>query len=130
MLKSNSSLPPQPWNYHVPDSDISIRFSDFGPPLSEIDAAFCLLQAATVTIMHWGQQEPIGPNFLVTKSGDVDLHLLSTDDITWYQWGTAIRGITDFVKRYEAVHMDFDILDAQRLHIAAGVLSLATLSPT
>ena len=130
MLKSNSSLPPQPWNYRVPFSDISIRVSDFGPPLSEIDTAFCLLHAATTTIIHWGQQQPMGPFALVTKSGEVDLQLLSTDDITWYQWGTAIRGITDFVKSYEAVHMEFDIINAQRIVIAVGALSLGTLSPT
>ena len=98
MLKSNSSLPPQPWNYRVPHSDISIRFRDLGPSLTEIDTAWCLLDAATVAIMHWGQQGPIGPTVLVTMSGDVDLQLVSSNQITWYQWGTAIRGITDFVK--------------------------------
>ncbi len=130
MLKSNSSLPPQPWNYRVPHSDISIRFRDFGPSLTEIDTAWCLLDAATVAIMHWGQQGPIGPTVLVTMSGDVDLQLVSSNQITWYQWGTAIRGITDFVKRYEAIHMDFSILDAQRLIIAGGALSLAALRHT
>ena len=133
MLNADSSLPPAPWNYNVPDSDISILFSDFGPALSELDAVWCLLDAETVTILHWGQRVPIGPIFLVTKSGDVELQLKATLDITWYQWATAIRGITDFVDRYEAVNMYFNIQVGQGLErrvIAGGVLSTKTWNHT
>ncbi len=128
MLKLYSSLPPQPWNYLVPHSDITVRFSNYGPPVPHIDAAYCLLDAASIAITHWGYQGPIFPTYLITISGDVDLHMASTNDVTWYQWGTAIRGITDFVVMYNAVHMDFSILDAQRRVIAGGGLSLASSS--
>ena len=126
MLKSCSSLPPNPWNYVPPHSDITIRFSDYGPRISHIDAAYCLLDAANIVIMHWGDQGPIGATALITMSGNVDLHLITTNEVTWYQWGTAIRGITDFVAMYDAVHMDFSILDAQEHVIAGGILSLAS----
>ena len=133
MLNGDSSLPPAPWNYDVPDSDISMRFSDFGPALSEVDAVWCLLDAATIAIMHCGQQVPIGPIFLVTKSKDVELQLVSTNDITWEQWATAIRGITDFVDTYEAVNMYFNIQVGQGLErrvIAGGVLGVAAWNHT
>ena len=128
MLKLNSSLPPQPYDYDVPNSDISLRFTNFGLlPLSELDTAWCLLDASALAIIHWGLEEPIGPIILVAMYGDVVMHLVSTNDITWYQWATAIRGITDFVDRYEAVRMDFTIQTGQGLQrrvIAGGVLSL------
>ena len=133
MLNADSSLPPSPWIYNVPDSDITMFFSDFGPALSELDAIWCLLDTETVTILHWGQQTPIGPLFLVTKSGDVELQLRATNDITWYQWATAIRGLTYFVDRYEAVNMYFNIQIGQgdeRRVIAGGVLTSANRNHT
>ena len=130
MLKFNSLLPPQPWNYRFPELNMTIRFSDYGPPLSNVDVAHCLLDAANNVIAHWGQFGPIGPTALITTSGNMELHLVSIDEINWYQCGTAIRGITRFVKTYEAVRMDFSILVGGTHLIAGGVLSLALSNHT
>ena len=126
MLKSNSPLPlpPSPWNYRVPHSDLTIQFREFGPYLSDVDTTYCLLDAANIAIMHWGQPEPIGPTVLNTMFGDVHLQLASGSALTWYQWGTAIRGITDFVIRYGAVNMAFIIVNDRYSIIAEGLLSL------
>ena len=130
MLKSNSPLPPLPWSYRIPRSDLTIQFINFGPRLSNADTALCLLVAANVAITHWGQPGPIGTIVLVAISGSVDLQLVPSNDITWYQWGTAIRGLTDFVDMYQAVQMEFDIRNAQSLVIGSGILSLVALSQT
>lgn len=109
---------------------MTIRFSGYGRSLSKIDVAYCLLDAANFVTTHWADYHPIGPYALVTHSGNVKLQLVSTDDINWYQWGTAIRGITDFVKTYEAVQMDFSVLIPQRSVIAGGALTVAASNHT
>ena len=124
-LKSNSSLPPQPWDYRVPQTPITVQFSDYGPRLLDIDVAICLLDAANFVITHWSDFGPIGPTILVTSSGATKLQLVSTDDISWYQWGIAIRGITHFLKMYEPVCMDFSIRLPRIGVIAGGTLSQA-----
>lgn len=130
MLKTNSSLPPQPWDYRVPQSTVTVRFNDYGPPLFAVDVAYCLLEAANFAFTHWGDFDPIGPTTLVTSSGAAKLQLVTTNDINWYQWGTAIRGITQFLEMYEPVCMDFSIRLPRRGVIAGGTLSLAASSHT
>ena len=130
MLKSNSSLPPQPWNYRFPELDMTIRFSDFGPRLSSIDVAYCLLDAANNAIAHWGQSGPIGPTSLINRSGNVKLELVFTGDMNWHEYGTAIKGITQFVKNYEAICIDLSILIGGTHLIAGGVLSLTASNHT
>ena len=105
-----------------------IRFDDYGPPLSTIDVGSCLLDAANNVIAHWGDFGPIGPTVLVTISGTAKLHLVATDDIYWNQWGTAIRGITHFLKTYEPVCLDFSIRIPQKGVVAGGSLSLVAAS--
>lgn len=130
MLKFNSSLPPQPWNYRFPALDMTVRFDNFGPPLSNIDVAYCLLDAANKVIAHWHQFGPMSPTALVTTSGNVKLHLVSADDIKWNECGTTIGAITSFVKTYEAIHMDFSILISGTHLIAVGNLSSASSNHT
>ena len=130
MLNSNSSLPPQPWSIRFPQLDMTIRFSDYGPPLPNIDVAYCLLDAANNVIRHWGQLEPIGATALITSSGNVKLQLVLIDDMDWFQYGSAIIGITYFVKTYEAVRIDLGILIGGTHLIAAGVLSLGDSNHT
>ncbi len=45
--------------------------------------------------------------------------------ITWAKWGAAIRGITEFVTRFEYVDLDYYVLDYEfggRM-VAAGLIS-------
>ena len=130
MLNSNSSLPPQPWDYRIPQTTMTVRFSDYGPRLLDIDVAFCLLDAANLVMTHWGDFDPIGPTILVTSSGATKLQLVSTNDINWYQWGIAIGGIEHFLEMYEPVCMDFSIRLPRKGVIAGGTLSLGVSNHT
>ena len=58
MLKPNNSLPPQPWDYRVPQSPMTVRFNDYSPRLLDLDVAFCMLDAANLVMTHWGDFDP------------------------------------------------------------------------
>lgn len=74
----------------------------------------CLLTAANDANLHLTlPQAPIGPTALKVSSGTVRLNLYpkTRDAVTWAKWGAAIRGITDFMTKFQFVDLDYYILD-------------------
>ena len=124
MPTDGSALPPEPFEYGVPHTGLTIRLSHFGVHLPAYNVLLCLLDAANAANLHWGDTEPIGPNVLVSESARVELKMVSTNDISWYQWAATIQALTDFVIMYEFVHMDFAILNAQGHVIGGGHLNM------
>lgn len=114
LLKSSSELPPSPFEYHVPQSNMIVRFDDFRARIPGPDVVQCLLQAANLVNLHFGDTRPIvATTWIQTNSGSVRLKIYphSRGVFTWGMCGTAIRGITDFVTTYGYIDMDFYILE-------------------
>lgn len=73
----------------------------------------CLLLAANDVNLHFpSAQAPIGsPLKISSATVRLNLYPKIRNAITWAKWGAVIRGITDFVTRYEFVDLDYYILD-------------------
>lgn len=107
----SSKLPPDPFYFPVPASDLVIRFEGFGGVISPSDVQFCLLQAANIVNTHFGSDEPMSVAAFQTNSGSVRLKLYPSGRLTWGEWGAVVRGITHFVAAYEFVDLDFYIFE-------------------
>lgn len=74
----------------------------------------CLLKAANDVNLHFASPHtPVGTSPVKFSSATVRLNLYpnTRNAITWTKWGAAIRGITDFMTRFEFVDLDYYILD-------------------
>ncbi len=70
---------------------------------------YAIVQATRVIAMHGASEEPIFDHVVRYGSGDVFLTRHHRGGMTWRKWETALRGIADFVERYEYVDMEFDV---------------------
>ncbi|MCJ1459175.1 hypothetical protein MMC28_009552, partial [Mycoblastus sanguinarius] len=112
-----NEIPSDPFNLHVPLSDITVRFFAYGPNLPTLDVALCLLQAANGVTFHVGYDAVIPDADYQYTYGVARLTLYTTPshELTWGLWGTAIRGITLFVTEYEALALTFYIVEDGRV---------------
>ena len=111
---STSSLPPQPYIYTVPHSSIRIKFQAFSHLIPPSNVLLCLLKAANDVNQHFASPHaPVDATPLKFSSATVRLNLYPKvrNAITWAKWGAAVRGITDFMTRFEFVDLDYYILD-------------------
>ncbi len=84
---------------------------------------YAIVLATRAIAMHGAADEPISDHVLRYGEGDVFLLMHHRGGMTWRKWETALRGITDFVERYEYVDMEFDVREmGQRQYIGTGVL--------
>ena len=121
-----SSRPPSdPFIYIDPLSDETVRFYNYGVSLPAEDVVAVLSRAAREVAAHGSSQELIPDTIKRWGSGKVSLLLHHKNKMTWKIWKIALIGITDFVGRYEAVDMDFDVGQGGAKAIyGTGVLSL------
>ena len=68
-----------------------------------------IVLASRAIAMHGSLEELIPDKILRYGSHDVYLLVHHKDRLTWRVWEAALRGIVDFVERYEYVEMEFDI---------------------
>lgn len=109
ILKNTSRLPSDPFFYKVPDSDETVRFYGYGTSLPREDVIHAIVVASRRIKRHGSSNEPIPDKVLRYGSGDVYLVMHHTGRMTWRLWETALRGIMDFLERYEYVDMEFDV---------------------
>ncbi len=86
---------------------------------------YAIVLATRAIAMHGASEEPIPDHVLRYGAGDVFFVMHHRGGMTWRRWETALRGIADFVERYEYVDMEFDIgIMGQKQHeyIGTGVL--------
>ena len=82
----------------------------------------CLLTSANMVISNFGSTELILGSLQV-KWGRVRLKVYASGRaLNWERWGTAIRGLTEFVSIYESEDLDFYIIIDGQI-IAGGLLS-------
>ena len=67
------------------------------------------MKATRAISAHGSLDAPIPDKMIRYGSGDVFLLLHQRGRMTWKVWETALRGIADFVERYEYVDLDFDV---------------------
>lgn len=68
-----------------------------------------IVLASRAIAMHGSSEELIPDKILRYGSHDVYFLVHHKDRLTWRVWEAALRGIVDFVERYEYVEMEFDI---------------------
>lgn len=105
----SSRLPPDPFLYHVPDSDETVRFYSYGTLLPRKDVIHVLVRATRDIAAHGSSKAPIPDKMIRYESRNAFLLLHQSGRMTWKVWETALQGIADFVERYEYVDMDFDV---------------------
>ena len=112
-LNLYSVLPADPAVYHIANSNVTIRLSHYGRRLDRADVLSCLLQATTTVIseINKGSETLIGKTEVQSSSNRVYLILHSSDSLTWGMWGSALKGLMDFVERFEFVDLDFEIIE-------------------
>jgi len=102
LLSQSSVVPRAPYDYHIRSSSVILRFDGYrGPVHPRGNVLLCLLTAANNVNMHFGSTEPIS-TALQTRWGRVRVKVIPSarNELTWEMWGTAIRGITEFVTTY------------------------------
>ena len=68
-----------------------------------------IVRATREIAMHGGSEETILDHVLSFGCNDVYLVMHHRGRMTWRVFETALRGIVDFLEKYEYVDMDFDI---------------------
>ena len=108
-----SHLPPDPVEFRIPSSTQSVRYSHYGRQLPRADVLSCLVQATSDVIreLNNGKDKWIGKAELQKSSNSVYLILHPGNEMTWGMWGTTLRGLADFVERWEFRDLDFDITE-------------------
>lgn len=111
----HSFLPADPAEYHIPSSFQTLRLSHYGRQLPRVDVLSCLLQATTTVIseLNSGRDRAIDQNELQVFSHAVHLILHPGSDMTWGMWGTTLRGLAEFVERWEFVDLDFEVRESR-----------------
>lgn len=105
----SSRLPPDPFSYHLPDLDETVRFYGYGNSLRRKDVIQSIVLASRAIAMHGSLEERIPDKILRYGWNDVYLLVHHKDRMTWREWEAALRGIVYFVESYEYVEMEFDI---------------------
>ena len=106
---TRSRLPSDPFVYHAPDSDETVRFYSYGISLPRKDVTHAIVFATRAIAMHGSSEEGISDRIIRYGSNDVYLLMHHSGRMTWTMWETALRGIVDFLERYEYVEVEFDI---------------------
>ena len=106
-----SALPSDPVEFRIPSSNQLIRYSHYGRQLPRADVLSCLVQAASDVIreLNNGRNKWISQAELQKSSNSVYLILHPGNEMTWGMWGTTLRGLADFVERWEFRDLDFEI---------------------
>lgn len=105
----SSRLPADPFSYHLPDSDETVRFYSYGNSLRRQDVIQSIVLASRAIAMHGSSDERIPDKILRYGSNNVYFLVHHKDRLTWRVWEAALRGIVYFVETYEYVEMEFDI---------------------
>ena len=108
-----SALPTDPVEFRIPSSTQSVRYSHYGRQLPRADVLSCLLQATSDVIreLNNGRDKWISKSELQKSSNSVHLILHPSNEMTWGMWGTTLRGLADFVERWEFRDLDFEITE-------------------
>ena len=113
-----SNLPADPSFYRIDDSNLFIKFYNYG---LRIDArsTYGALQIAVEDVMihilpdtHRGDIViPRRPNGYTYGTGNVRLRLMTQPDMTWGMWGETLRGLRQFGQSWAFVELNFDTIE-------------------
>ena len=67
-----------------------------------------------------GKDKWIGKAELQKSSNSVYLILHPGNEMTWGMWGTTLRGLADFVERWEFRDLDFDVTEFGRVGLVGN----------
>lgn len=120
-----SRLPPEPFLYHAPNSDETVRFYGYGIALPRKDVIHAILTANRDVAAHGSSDAPLTHRMFRYEAADVFIVLHQSGRMTWKVWETALQGIAEFVEKYEYVELDFDIgQKTEGRFFGTGVLSM------
>lgn len=105
-----NALPPDPFSYPVIDSDVTVKFHSYGPQIDKSRADTSLYKALEDVLRHSREFDDLINRNLEYNTEDVFLTLYPGRAMTWIMWSAATRGLADFLEKYDAVVMVFDIL--------------------
>lgn len=113
-----NTLPEDPAFYRLNDSNLVIKFSNYG---ASIDArsTYGALQSAVEDVMMHILPDPQKGDIVMTprsggyfySSGNVRLSLMTQPGMTWGMWGETLGGLRQFAEYWEFVELRFDTID-------------------
>lgn len=84
-----------------------------------------IVVATRAIAMHGSSDEIIPDRMYRYGAGNVYLLIHQSGRMTWRVWESALRGLADFVERYEYVDMEFDVgQSVWEQYYGTGVLSM------
>ena len=117
-----SMQPPNPCYYRSAGSLQILKFYGYGGQIQALHDVYKTLQQAARDVRGHDLQDVMGLREQRYGSADVLLLLHPGPTMTWDMWEEAIRGVTEFVTYYEALDMDFDIIQS-RVVMGKGTLT-------
>ena len=121
-LMGRSMQPPDPCYYRSAGSSQILKFYGYGAQIQARYDVYKSLQEAAREVRGHVSQDAMGLWERHYGSADVLLLLHPGPIMTWDMWKEAIRGITEFVTHYQALDMDFDIIQTRAV-LGKGVLT-------
>ena len=121
-LWRRSMEPPNPCYYRSAGSLQILKFYDYGPQIQDRYNVYSSLQKAAREVRGNVLQDVMGLRERKYDSADVLLLLHPGPTMTWGMWEEAIKGVTEFVSYYEALDLDFDIIQTREV-IGKGTLT-------
>lgn len=122
----NSNFPKEDYAYDVPDSLVTVNFSNYGVAISEACARLVITLANRQLLLHKGEYDkPIGRWVEVKSKQLTEVSLNPWPEMTWRNWGDTLKGLEHFVTYHGAVCFEFDVevraqKDAQRYLVGTG----------
>lgn len=129
--RPHSTLPPSPYIYPIPtDPSITLTFSTYTAPISELAAIQCILSATEdvetaleAALRDADPDSAVRQRYIRIDAEHATLVVALADgQMKWTTWSKALKALTAFLYAWEFVGLRFVVVEAGAV-VAAGVLA-------